>query len=342
MKKKYLTLAILVMVVATIVSVAIVSCKKEDNATLLGSPEKVAFTPPQVDDMNTYLKDFKQKMLSATKGDDEMLSLEEAAWHLACLTNFEHCNICVHFNDVRFDTLDLSVDIINGHILMRELNTAYEIIWHEIEKFQAHLNLEGQNLRFVNLFISENGEVRIIMMTTFLSEEKDSDGHLWYFPNNDYCDSICDIYFDEYASYQWSTPASTKLQQIINVIDGNLIIPNSSLPSYYTPTRSYNFFFNVWVDPYNSPFSYNSRLFCHYYTGNVPNIYLDKDKMCYCIDSYLGIGEQYLSDFPSGYTDERPVYWTIQPITSSQIIFHLLTVQYGKPNTDTPNPQPEE
>ena len=47
MKKRNLTLAIFVMVVATIVSVAIVSCKKEDNASFSGrNPVKEAFTPP--------------------------------------------------------------------------------------------------------------------------------------------------------------------------------------------------------------------------------------------------------------------------------------------------------
>lgn len=338
MKSRRFYFAALVVAVVTI-AVAVAACKKEDASVSNGleKNKKETFVCPQIDDMNAYLKEFK-KILKDGKSDETM-GIDEAAWHLACLANFEHCNTNVHFNDVRFDTIDFCVDFSDGRMLMSEINTTYEKMLHEIELYQENLNLERQNLRFVNLFISENGEAKIIMMTSFISEDKNSDGHLWYFPNNDYQDSICDIYFDDYASYLWSTPASTKLQQIINVIDGNLIIPNNPIPSYYTPTRSYIFFFNSWIDPYYSPFSSNSRLFCHYYSGDVPDVYLDKDKMCYCIDSYLGMGEQYLSDYPSNNPNERPVYWTIQPITSSNILFHLLTVQYGKPNVGTDTPE---
>ncbi|MBQ6770951.1 MAG: hypothetical protein IJP44_08260 [Bacteroidales bacterium] len=52
--------AIVLVVVATLV--AVVSCKKETQANLSGNspqPSKT-FTPPQVDNMNAYLKEFKQ------------------------------------------------------------------------------------------------------------------------------------------------------------------------------------------------------------------------------------------------------------------------------------------
>ena len=63
MKQKNLTLAIFVMVVATLVSVAIMSCKKEDTVAPTGqSAAKAAFTPPQVDDMNAYLKALTYKL----------------------------------------------------------------------------------------------------------------------------------------------------------------------------------------------------------------------------------------------------------------------------------------
>ena len=93
MRKSKFFIAILVMVVATLVSVAIVSCKKEDTVAPTGQhAAKAAFTPPQVDDMNAYLKDFKQRMQSAAKGDDEALSLDEAAWHLSSVVFWEPKN----------------------------------------------------------------------------------------------------------------------------------------------------------------------------------------------------------------------------------------------------------
>ena len=58
--KKFSIFSIFMMVVA--ITVAVVSCKKETQANLSGNspqPSKT-FTPPQVDDMNAYLKEFKQ------------------------------------------------------------------------------------------------------------------------------------------------------------------------------------------------------------------------------------------------------------------------------------------
>ena len=102
MRKSKFFIAILVMVVATLVSVVIVSCKKEDTAVPTGQrAAKAAFTPPQVDDMNAYLKDFKQRMQSATKGDGQTLSLDEAAWHLSSVANYDFGHVNVEFDDVR-------------------------------------------------------------------------------------------------------------------------------------------------------------------------------------------------------------------------------------------------
>ena len=113
-------LAISALLVAAFVSVAIVSCKKEDNAALSGQKQtKEAFNVPHVEDMMAYLKDFKQKMLSASKDEDESLSLEEAAWHLSSVANYDFGQINVEFDNVRFDTLYAHVDVSNGSVLLR-------------------------------------------------------------------------------------------------------------------------------------------------------------------------------------------------------------------------------
>lgn len=63
MKKSNFIMATLLVAVAA--SVAFVSCKKESQDTLLNNNQPVkAFTVPQVDDMNAYLKEFKQKMMA--------------------------------------------------------------------------------------------------------------------------------------------------------------------------------------------------------------------------------------------------------------------------------------
>ena len=341
--KKHLSLAIFVMAVATIVSVALVSCKKDNENALLGKNNETSksFDMRQIDDMSAYLKNFRQKMLEGK--DCETLNLEDAAWHLASLMNYEHCNINVHFDDVRFDTLDMQINVTDGCVLMSDLREAYEQTWPIIKKFQDGLGLDNQNLRFVNMFISEDGNASIIMMTTFFSEEKDLDDHLWYFPNENYLDSIYDYYFDEYASYLWNYGAVRKLTTVINVIEGNRYDPSHPQSSNYTPTRIYTFYYNYWIDPYGSPFYYNSRLFSHFYnTIGIPDYYLDQDAMRYCLDSYSGLAYQWLNDNPSGIDGECPVYWAVIPeaIINSNIICHKLTVQYGSPNLVGPGPDP--
>ena len=343
--KKGIIWTIILMAVATIVSVAVVSCKKDNENALLGNNNETSksFDMRQIDDMSAYLKNFRQKMLEGK--DCETLSLEDAAWHLASLMNYEHCNTNVHFNDVRFDSIYMQVNVTDGVVLMGDLRTAYEQMWPAIQKFQKGLNLNNQNLRFVNMSISDSGKASITMMTTFFSDEKDLGDYLWYFPDIDYLDSICQLYFDEYAIYPWNYGAVRRLNSTINALEGNLYIPDYPQSSAYYPSRSYTFYYNLWVDPYNDPpfFYNNSRLFTYHYQGlGVPNgINISPEEMCYANDSYIGLGFEYLEANPNSlYPNERPVYWLVDPdtIVSSNIICHKLIVQYGCPILVGPGP----
>ena len=339
---KRLTFAILMMAVATIISVAVVSCKKETQNALLNKQNRTtSFDIGQINDMAAYLTEFKQKMLES-KGD-EALRLEDAAWHLASLANYEHCNINVHFDDVRFDSIYMQVNVTDGVVLMGDLRTAYEQMWPEIQKFQKGLNLNNQNLRFVNMSISDNGKASIIMMTTFFSGEKDLGDYLWYFPDMDYLDSVCQLYYDENTTYTWNNSAIKRLNTVINVLEGNLYIPSQPQSSAYSPTRYYVFYYNLWTDPFNlPPFYYNySRLFAKPYSGETSTVSLSPVEMCYCTDSYIGLGYYYLeTHYDSLCPNERPVYWTVvsDKLTNPNVICHHLIVQYGVPILVDPNP----
>ena len=67
--------------------------------------------------------------------------------------------------------------------------------------------------------------------------------------------------------------------------------------------------------------------------------------MCYCLDSYLGLGVDYLAN--NYYVDnEYPIYWTIKPIDTVfpndnlHSYYHRLNVRYGTPyTTSEPTPQ---
>ena len=336
MKKSKAIIAITALAILA-TAVAVVSCKKDEQQDMSYSSSHLSATSNMrhIDDMGSYLKNFRKKMLESN--GNETLSLEEAAWHLACMANIEHCNINVEFDDVRFDTVCMQVNVTDGGILMTDLRTVYEQMWPAIQRFQKGLNLDNQNLRFVNMSIFDDGNVEITMMTTSFSAERLD--HLWYFQNSNYADSICNQYYEEGLLYQWNNAAISHLTTALNIIGGHY--QNTPDLYCYIPTRSFVFNYNYWYDPYGSPFYNNSRLFT-YYDGQTPkpNYYLDADEMCYCLDSYVGMGKSYIVQNPY-VQDERPVSWLITPLTPMQnLICHSLTVQYGQFSNGYPGPNP--
>ncbi len=336
MKKSTFILAIVAVVIVTITA-ALVSCKKENKISLnrQSSNEKEVFDLRKIDDINAYLKDFRLKLVEGKDG--ESMNIDEAAWHLACLVNQDLCNAGVEFNDVRFDTIEMQVVVNNGVMEMKDLRTAYEQMIPEIQSFEGSLNLDNQNLRFVNVFLSDNGKARIALMTTSTSMSRYLDDTLWYFPETfGYMDSICDHYFVA-SSYHWKNTARAMLQTDLNAIEGRNT--SSIYGSCYFPTRSYSFDFRYWTDSFGSPFNGNSRL-CVVLTKNSV---LSKDEMCYSLDSYLGLGYEYLNN--NYYVNnEVPLTWTVDtydsvfPNDNLRKYYHILSVQYGIPATVNPDP----
>lgn len=72
----------------TIVAAIIIACTKEKE-TIVSQSAIETITVSKEDDMSAYLKQFKEKMQSATKGD-ETLSLEDARWHLEAVLNYTY------------------------------------------------------------------------------------------------------------------------------------------------------------------------------------------------------------------------------------------------------------
>lgn len=185
----------------------------------------------------------------------------------------------------------------------------------------------------------KKGIAQVFMMTTGFNVSKNLDNNHWYFPDT-YCylDSICDVYFTA-SQYQWNTNAKRELERVMNIFEGR-VTPNVSS---YIPTRTQSFDYPSWIDSYGSPFGNNSRL-C---VGWTDDYYLLPEVMCYCLDSYLGLGCDYLSSNPFNIDNECPICWTIQNIDSVfanshlTTYYHRLIVQYGYPASIGPGPSPD-
>lgn len=344
MKKHYLFLATLF--VAAAVSVAVVSCKKDDPKTMLvGTNQSTkVFAPPQIEDMNAYLKDFKQKMKDS-KGDETM-RIDEAAWHLACLGNMDFCNVNVKYDDFLFDTVAMQVDVEDGSMLLNDIYSAYEQMCTQIQQFKNGFDHCDQNLYYINVSIDTDGHTKIATMTSFTYGTKYLTDHPWYFSDPLTAEIECEEYYSDDSTYYWDRLAASELKRVLNLFDHheNGIAPGGSLVICYTPTRQHTFDYTNTYDPYSSGYYYinESRVFAKRYTDPYPNYVFQLMEMCYCLDSYLGLGYDYIDD--NLYPDEHPVNWTIYcisehtPFSPWYYYYHQLYVEYGKLIPVNPTP----
>ena len=333
MKKHYLFLATLLVVVA--VSVAVVSCKKETQGNLMNNKNESVqtFNPREIEDMNSYLKGFKQKMQSATKGDDEALSLEDAAWHLTSLANFEFAKGNTLSDNLRFDTLYSSVKVSADKVFLSDLELAYENINKSISDLYNNLILKNKSLHFVNVNITDCGNIVISLITTFNTGSKNLNDTCYYF--QDLWDALveCNNYFDEFPDLPVQSTGTTELKRVINLL-GNDFRP---LDYYFTPTSSQTFYFNQNYDPNGSPSLWGSRLYANNSSLNYFDLKLD-DRICYYLDSYLGLGTN------SRPQDEYILSWNVVLVTTYipnynlQVQRHELKVTYGEKHPITPTP----
>ena len=339
MKKTKLFIATLLVVAA--ISVAVVSCKKETASALTGNKNESVqtFNPREIKDMNAYLKDFKQKMNSTAKGEDESLSLEDAAWHLSSVANYDFGNINVEFDDIRFDTLYAHVDVTNGTVLLSDLGIAYENIRNEIESHFQKINLDEKHIRFIDAYISEDGYTSIPVIISFKRNSKGWDDYHWYYEphivdpfHDDIAMDSCNAHFSDDMVYMWDGLGMSELVRLLNVYEHHNLFSIGGSASYFTKTREHIFDYMSNIDPYGSPSNHNSRLFgvMGDWEYEIP-----KMDMCYYLDSYLGLGKQYLEDNPLyQYADECPAAWIVssgQDVFNhdySSTYYHILKVIY--------------
>lgn len=332
--KKLFSFAICAMAVLAMMF-AMDSCKKDDqNVKSNNSGSEVShFDPSHITDMKAYLKDFKQRM--NTSKDGETLTLEEAAWHLSCLANIDFCRINVEYNDFLFDTIGMQVNVTDGAMLMTDFCRAYEQMCLEIQQFKKGFNHLDQNMYFIKVSIDDKGKAKIALMTSYIRDSKDLYNHQWYF--EDVWDAVdaCSKNFSDDSTYIWNTTAARELQRVLNLFEHheNCNTPYGPMVCYI-PTRDHDFNYTNTYDPYGSENSYinESRVFAKRYHYPYPDYTFEGLEMCYCLDSYLGLGYDYIND--GLYLHEFPVNWTVTPVNLYEspyyYIYHNLHVEYGR------------
>ena len=313
---------------------AFVSCKKETEKTLNQKDYTIQQTTDvrQIEDISSYLKDFKKKM---TEGKlSEAYNLDDAAWHLASLANLDFCKVNVDYDNVLFDTIEMQVNVTDGVVLLSDLNTAYEQMSKEIQQFKNGFSHNNQNLYFITVSIGNDGNAKIALMTSFNSSSKFLWDHTWYYGDDYLAACACDEFFSDWY-YSWDVTAPSELQRALNLV----MHYENDTSSYqgmicYIPTRNHTFDYTNTCDSYQSYFFDNSRVFAYRDQHSSFTHYLELgEEMCYCLDSYLGLGFDFIND--NLYADERPVSWTVTSKTinpdNGRFWYHIhqLHVEYG-------------
>ena len=293
--KRFLIAALLV---ATIASVAVVSCKKETPEAMQQNVNETqtVFSPENITDMNAYLKGFKKQMQESKGG--ETMSLDEAAWHLSSLANYDFANANAKFNDLRFDTIYYQMNVNNGRVSICDLNLAYHCIGEEIDAFYHSLNLDEKHFHFIGASINAEGTVVMSMMTTFMRSSKNLGDNLWYYDNLWDLGVDCSNFFDGCPALPAPTLGRSELERYLN---WKISHTTPETRYYYTVSSVDEFYYRDEIDPFGSPYYLNSRLYANHGMPNVDIL----PYICYLCDSSLGLG---CDNCPNG---KYIIYWKV-------------------------------
>lgn len=143
----------------TIVAAVIIACTKEKE-TKVAQKSNEMVTVSKEDDMSAYLKQFKEKMQSTSKGD-ETLSMEDARWHLEAVLNYTYGDAGHLFSDIQCDTFYYKLPTQNKEITLAQLNEAFNVFSESVEETYTDCSLPEKSI--------------LAIQTKFESESRDGD-----------------------------------------------------------------------------------------------------------------------------------------------------------------------
>ena len=130
-------------IVAT--AVAFVSCKKEKQEQKSYNVEQ---STQCFDNMDEYLLSFKEKLLSAEKGN-ELISLDQAQRDLGNLLNYDFGDANYISNVFQRDMFHLKLSTNNGMVDMAELSTVYKKAFANIKDLYSKVDLPEKSIYFI-------------------------------------------------------------------------------------------------------------------------------------------------------------------------------------------------
>jgi hypothetical protein len=159
MKKFRILMGVAALVV---VAATVVACnkEKESDSPINGSEIE---TVSKDDDMSAYLKKFKEKMQSPGKSE-EMLSTEDARWHLEAILNYTYCDAGYPTSEIYYDTLFFKLNAAEEEVSLGQLNDAFCSISNDLERVYGNCDfLDKSVLAVQTIFDNESRGNEIVI-----------------------------------------------------------------------------------------------------------------------------------------------------------------------------------
>lgn len=260
--------------ITLIVTFCAISCKKSDylEPANRNNAQKSYYQPPKTDDLKAYLRDFKQKMQS--RENDETMEIEDAAWHLSSIANYDFGDVVSRFDKLQSDTLYYNINVNNGMVKLSDLNSLYTIASADITTHLNSLNLENKHIRFIGADISNDGSVIMSILVTSGWPTQP-----WYFPDAVTLYTTLSPYFDDDYYCDYNVFIDT-LSKLLN----NLVAYNPANKGFFSPHKTVDFHYDNYPDMNVLDYD-NYRIFAYHH---IPSN-MGANDFFYYFDSYAGL-----------------------------------------------------
>ena len=341
-KARFLVGAIALAVLAAI----IVACTKEKEKKAARNCSEMV-TVSKEDDMSAYLKQFKEKMQSASKGG-ETLSLEDARWHLEAVLNYTYGDARYQTTEIQCDTFYYKLPTDGNGVTLARLNEAFITLSKDVENAYADCNLPEKSVLAIQTVFENESKDDDIVVQTILNVRGFVTIPMW-FDSTDYWNEWYHDYGDGYivaggkcGPYIGEHPESgapLELTRKLNLrISGHECFQGSG---YFTDTEDIDLSCHgyYYYYPYDN-FVYDENSPCHYkiyYRNEDPHEpWASNPGGCICpedMNYYLSKGPELINHYcPSGKVVISAYYKSDLIVgrgSRDGNCFHELTLKYG-------------
>lgn len=301
------------------------SCKKQFQETKM--PDSVNETQ-LLSEMDLYLLEFKQKMDNPHK-TSEMLSLEDARWHLSATLNFMYADAKMDYELLATDTLNFILPLINGQIALDDFSNAFYEVTDFLSARYQKIETTDKTLNLVSINITSQSDEEVEIMAVSLMGYNPglswgypfSEGHWWYWGwELGRCGS--------YEGQNIGLDAAKKL-----TFAANIVVPVPGPGRVYWTDELTRSVYAIDHPDGNSPSGYllfHSDIPINEWNPNYQYPCLTPDDMNYYFPNILAFGQQLK---PSGKTlINYYVNGTFFMFNYQSYPTHILSINYGIPH----------